>query len=113
MKKSCCGELSVATAISVNVTFVPLRNTSDGPGVRNVVIVRPRTEPASEYQVTFVFAPARILRSTARKWEHTKDDRGDGGGPTRMRHVELQPSSNAAGRRIRHSEFRSSRPRAP
>src|SRR5207249_8312279 len=28
----------------------------------------------------------------ARKKEHTKDDRGDGGGPTRMRHVELQPS---------------------
>src|SRR5438034_3039010 len=61
MKKSCCDELSVATAISVNVTFVPLRNTSDGPGLRTVLFVRPHPEPAPESKARFVAPPFRMV----------------------------------------------------
>src|SRR5467141_2742909 len=68
MKKSCCGELSVATAISVNVTFVPVRNTSGGPGLRIVLLVRPHPKPASAYKVTFVCATTRIVPNIVLKW---------------------------------------------
>src|SRR5467141_2794719 len=68
MKKSCCGELSVATAISVNVTFVPLRNTSGGPGLRIVVFESPHPKPASAYSVTFICATTRILPNIVLKW---------------------------------------------
>src|SRR5438132_7912259 len=68
MKRSCCFELSVATAISVNVTFVPLRNTSDGPGLRIVLFVRPHPEPASAYKVTFVCATIRIVPNIVLEW---------------------------------------------
>src|SRR5256885_13460971 len=66
MKKSCAIELS--TAMSVNVTFVPVRNTSHGPGLRTVLFVRPHPEPASAYKVTFVCATIRIVPNIVLEW---------------------------------------------